>query len=228
MRDGVHAGAGSKAAGVIVDALLGTGFHGEPRPEDGPASSPPCRGCREDRGARRPVGGQRVNRCGGRGGRHGPKMPVVLPRATGWGRPLEPGRGHCGRVVVADIGIPPQDGRGPPRAVLAGWGLQDPVPGKGAKAATKYTDGAVLIVGGARGFSQERRFMSGAGRSAGTSAGDRVGGDAARRRHRSSGRAVPEVMVRPLPTALELLRPGRRRGARPGARAHARGGDRGG
>jgi NAD(P)H-hydrate epimerase len=100
-------------------------------------------------------------------------------------------------VVVADIGIPPLADVAT-AAVLAD-GLT--VPGKGP-AATKYTAGAVLIVGGARGFTGAPLMAALAALR--TSAGIvwvATPPDAAR----ILEARVPEVMVRPLPTALELL-----------------------
>ena len=64
------------------------------------------------------------------------------------GTAVEPGRSASGRVVVTAIGIPPQADV-ETAAVLAD-GLT--ARAKGA-ADTKYTAGAVLVLGGARGFT---------------------------------------------------------------------------
>jgi NAD(P)H-hydrate epimerase len=193
MRDGVRRGR-LKAAGVIVDALLGTGFHGEPRPEaarvvaamsglpgivalDVPSGVDASTGV-----VAGPAVTAEVTVCF-----HGRKL----------GTAVEPGRGHSGRVVVADIGIPPRADVA--TAAVMADGLT--AAGKGP-AETKYTAGAVLIVGGARGFTGAPLMAALAALR--TSAGIvwvATPPDAAR----ILEARVPEVMVRPLPDALELL-----------------------
>jgi NAD(P)H-hydrate epimerase len=129
---------------VVVDALFGTGFRGAPRPE-----------------AAEMIG--RINASGV------PVVAVDLPSgvdaSTGRvegavvdadltvtfhgrkvGHVVAPGRFHCGRVVVADIGLEAL----PTRARRVGPEILDTVPRRGARD-TKFTAGTVVVVGGARG-----------------------------------------------------------------------------
>lgn len=131
---------------VVVDALFGTGFRGEPRPEAAAVI-------------------ERINASG---------LPVVavdipsgVDASTGEvvgaavratvtvtfhgrkvGAVVAPGRFHAGRVVVADIGLEP-GGTAIRRATPALLAL---VPRRGA-ADTKHTTGRVLVVGGSPGMS---------------------------------------------------------------------------
>src|SRR5581483_8857657 len=103
---------------------------------------------------------------------------------------------HSGRVVVADIGIPPQ-AEARAAAVLAG-GLE---PMAKRPSDTKYSAGAVLVVGGARGFTGAPLMTSLAALRAGAGiAWIATPPDAAR----ILEARVAEVMVRPLPEALDL------------------------
>ena len=144
MREGVSR-ARLRRADVIVDALLGTGFQGVPRPEavqviaamhDRPgivALDVPS-GVDASTGV---IAGEavaaEVTVCF-----HGRKL----------GTAVEPGRTASGRVVVAEIGIPPE--ADVETAAVLAHGLT--ASAKGA-ADTKYTAGAVLVLGGARGFT---------------------------------------------------------------------------
>jgi NAD(P)H-hydrate epimerase len=193
MREGVSR-ARLRRADVIVDALLGTGFRGSPRPEavqviaamhDRPrivALDIPS-GVDASTGV---VAGEAVA-----------AEATVCFHGRKLGTAVDPGRTASGRVVVADIGIPARaDVR--TAAVLVD-GLA--VPGKRA-GDTKYSAGAVLVLGGARGFTGAPLMAALAALRA--SAGIAWIGappDAAR----ILEARVVEVMVRPLPTALELL-----------------------
>ena len=132
------------AVDLVLDALFGTGFHGEPRPEAAAA-----------------IG--RINACGA------PVVAVDLPsgvdastgetagavvdadltvtfHARKVGLVVAPGRFHAGRVVVADIGL-----EAVPTAVVRGTpALLDRVPRRGARD-TKFSSGSLLVVGGAPG-----------------------------------------------------------------------------
>ncbi|HKP19249.1 MAG TPA: NAD(P)H-hydrate dehydratase [Gaiellaceae bacterium] len=131
---------------VLIDALFGTGFHGEPRADaarlidelnraDAPvvAIDLPS-GVDADTGE---VAGAAV-RAALTVTMHGRKV----------GLEVAPGRFHAGFVVVADIGLEDRDThhRLVTRAVL------DLVPRKRHED-TKYTAGAVLVVGGAPGMT---------------------------------------------------------------------------
>jgi len=131
-------------ADLVLDALFGTGFHGAPRPEAAATI-------------------ERINASGA------PVVSVDLPSgvdaSTGEiaaaaveadltvtfhgrkvGLAVAPGRFHAGRVVVADIGL----GHAPTAIVRATPALLDRVPRRGARD-TKFSSGALLVVGGAPG-----------------------------------------------------------------------------
>ena len=131
-------------ADVVVDALFGTGFRGAPRPEA--AAS--------------------IERIGASGL---PVLSVDLPSgvdaSTGEvagaavqadvtvtfhgakvGLAVAPGRFHAGRVVVADIGLEPAE----TAIVHATPGILSLVPRRGVRD-SKFTSGALLVVGGAAG-----------------------------------------------------------------------------
>jgi NAD(P)H-hydrate epimerase len=113
------------------------------------------------------------------------------------GTAVEPGRSAAGEVVRADIGIPAQ-ADAPTAAVLATG-----IPAAGKRPGdTKYSAGAVLVLGGARGFSGAPLMTALAAlRAAAGIAWIGTPPDAAR----ILEARVAEVMVRPLPEALDLL-----------------------
>ena len=133
-------------ADVIVDAIFGTGFHGEPRPDSATAI-------------------ERINAAGA------PVVSVDVPSgvdaSTGevasvavradltvtfhgskLGLAVAPGLFHSGEVVVADIGL---DARETQHA-LGTPAVLSLVPRKGPED-DKYSAGAVLVVGGAPGMT---------------------------------------------------------------------------
>ncbi len=133
-------------AELIVDALFGTGFHGEPRPE-----------------AAKLI--ERMNAAGA------PVVAVDLPSGVDAsngevagaaveaaltvtfhgqkvGLVIGPGRFHAGEVVCADIGL----ARGETEHHLVTAEILGLVPRK-QPADNKYTAGSVLVVGGAPGFT---------------------------------------------------------------------------
>ena len=181
-------------ADVIVDALLGTGFTGAPRPDAArviaaTAGLPGVVALDVPSGVNASTGvvagkavAAEVTICF-----HGRKL----------GTAVEPGRTASGRVVVAGIGIPPQVDVA--TAAVLGDGL---IASPKRPSDTKYTAGAVLVIGGARGFSGAPLMAALAALRA--SAGlvwVATPPDAAR----ILEARVPEVMVRPLPDALDLL-----------------------
>jgi ADP-dependent NAD(P)H-hydrate dehydratase / NAD(P)H-hydrate epimerase len=186
-----------RGAGLIVDAVFGTGFQGAPRAEaaaviDAVNASPAPvvaldvpSGVDGSSGV---VAGAAVRA----------DLTVVFHGAK-VGLMVSPGRALAGAVVVADIGIPPQLESG--TAVrLATLGLLGSVPAKDASS-TKYSAGSVLVVGGAPGMSGApalaglAALRAGAGTAWVAVAPEVVGIVAA---HRA------ELMVRPLPGGLEL------------------------
>jgi ADP-dependent NAD(P)H-hydrate dehydratase / NAD(P)H-hydrate epimerase len=131
---------------VVVDALFGTGFHGEPRPEAAAVI-------------------ERINAAGI------PVLAVDVPSgvdaSTGevasvaihadvtvtfhgrkTGTVVAPGRFHAGRVVVADIGL----GAAETEIRCATSAVLDEVPRRGPRD-SKHTAGRVLVVGGSHGMS---------------------------------------------------------------------------
>jgi hydroxyethylthiazole kinase-like uncharacterized protein yjeF len=135
-----------KGADVVIDALFGTGFHGEPRPEAG-----------------RKI--EAINEAGPRvaavdiasgvdastGEVFGPAVAAELTvtfHGRKVGHEVAPGRFHAGEVVVADIGLAPIETRN----ALATRELLSIVPRRGP-GDTKYTAGHVVVVGGSPGMT---------------------------------------------------------------------------
>jgi NAD(P)H-hydrate epimerase len=131
---------------VVVDALFGTGFHGAPRPDAAAIVE------RINASAAAVVSVDLPSGVDASTGEvagavvdaeltvtfHGPKVGLAVA----------PGRFHAGRVVVADIGLddaPTEISRATP-AIL------DAVPRRRA-GDTKYSSGAVLVVGGQPGMT---------------------------------------------------------------------------
>ncbi len=131
-------------ADVIVDALFGTGFAGEPRPEAAAmierinAAGVPVLAVDVPSGVDASTGevsGSAV-RADVTVTFHGPKVGLAVA----------PGQFHAGDVIVSEIGLE----AAATEHSLAGPELLDLVPRKGRRD-TKYTAGAVLLVGGAPG-----------------------------------------------------------------------------
>lgn len=131
---------------VIVDALFGTGFHGEPRTEAAELIA-------RINAAAAPV--VSVDLPSGVDASTGEIAGAVVDadltvtfHASKVGLAVAPGRFHAGRVVVADIGLEelPTEHR---RATPA---LLELVPRRGAQD-TKYTSGSVLVAGGQPGMT---------------------------------------------------------------------------
>ncbi len=150
-KDGLdEAGAAAiAAASVIVDALLGTGFEGQPRGAmagaiDAINASPaPVVSVDVPSGVSASTGvvlGRAVRAAA-----------TVTFHAAKPGLWIRPGKDHAGALETVDIGIP----RGAPGE--ASIGLVEPtvldlLPRRGASS-TKFTSGHVLIVGGSRGLT---------------------------------------------------------------------------
>jgi len=137
---------GLDAYDVVVDALFGTGFRGEPRSD---AAELIAR-VNESRAAVVSVdlpSGVDASTGEVAGAVVGADLTVTF-HAPKVGLAVGPGRFHAGRVVVADIGLEDK-----PTAVRrATTGLLDLVPRRGARS-TKYTSGSVLVVGGSPGMT---------------------------------------------------------------------------
>ena len=131
---------------VVVDALFGTGFQGEPRPEAAAliermnAAEAPVVAVDIPSGVDASTGqapGAAVN-----------ADLTITFHARKVGLVVAPGRFHAGRIVVANIGLEdvPTDHRLATRALL------DLVPRR-HEGETKYTAGAVVVVGGQPGMT---------------------------------------------------------------------------
>lgn len=136
-------------AGVVVDALLGTGFSGAPRePLAGAIAAinsqhAPVVACDVPSGvdaATGEVAGQAV-RADVTATFHGPKI----------GLHMAPGAHHAGEIEVVEIGIP----RGAPCAAAAGLitdRVLDLVPSR-PRDGSKFTSGTVVVAGGSAGLT---------------------------------------------------------------------------
>jgi NAD(P)H-hydrate epimerase len=131
---------------VVVDALFGTGFQGAPRPEAAERIA-------QMNAAPAPV--VSVDVPSGADASTGEVADAAVDaeltvtfHAPKVGLAVAPGRFHAGRVVVADIGL--EDVATAIRRATPA--ILDAVPRRGA-GDTKYTSGAVLVVGGQPGMT---------------------------------------------------------------------------
>jgi NAD(P)H-hydrate epimerase len=136
-------------AHVIVDAVLGTGFTGEPR-------DPAAAVIEAVNAAKAPVVAADVPSGvdASTGEVSGPAVHAVATATFHRGKPglfIYPGKGYAGDVEVIDIGIP-RGAPGKPQAGLIGGGVLRDVPRRGA-ASTKFTSGNVFVVGGSTGLT---------------------------------------------------------------------------
>jgi hydroxyethylthiazole kinase-like uncharacterized protein yjeF len=133
-------------ADVVVDALFGTGFHGEPRPEAAALIE-------RMNGAGAPVvavdvpSGVDASTGEAAGAAVRAELTVTM-HAPKVGLVVAPGRFHAGEVVVAGIGIEHAE----TRHRLVTEEILDRVPRR-QEGDNKYTAGAVLVVGGAPGLT---------------------------------------------------------------------------
>jgi hydroxyethylthiazole kinase-like uncharacterized protein yjeF len=133
-------------ADVVIDALFGTGFHGEPREDAARAieamnsSGKPVVAVDLPSGVNASTGeiaGASVNAA-----------VTVTMHAPKVGLEVAPGRFRSGEVVVADIGLQ----HVPTRHCLVTAEILDAIPLRRADQ-NKYTAGTVLVVGGSRGLT---------------------------------------------------------------------------
>ena len=178
----VRARASSRASGVIVDAMLGTGFEGEPREPVAGAIAAINDAGRAGRRLRRPLRRERVHR---RGRGRTPCGPTPPPPSTARrsastsipARSTRAGRGRRDRD-------PARRARGRSGAGLIADGVLELVPPR-PRSGTKFKSGVVVVAGGARGLT-------------GAPTHGRARRDAHRRRLRAGGRAgVDRADVRP-------------------------------
>jgi ADP-dependent NAD(P)H-hydrate dehydratase / NAD(P)H-hydrate epimerase len=160
-------GAGAVSAlgpdGVIVDALLGTGFDGEPRGTVAEAIA-----AINDSGASVvsvdvPSG---VDASSGIvAGRAVRASLTVTFHAAKPGLWIHPGKAHAGSVETIDIGVP----RGAPQPASVGLIERSVLDALARRApdSTKFSSGHVLVVGGSRGLSGAPRMAARASMRAG-------------------------------------------------------------
>ena len=137
------------SAAVTVDALLGTGFEGEPRGETAKAidalndSAAPVVSVDVPSGVDASSGvvsAQAVDAA-----------VTVTFHAAKPGLWIRPGKSHAGEVHAIDIGIP----RGAPSAATIGLiapSVRELLPRRGAES-TKFASGQVVVAGGSRGLT---------------------------------------------------------------------------
>ncbi len=178
---------------VIVDAVLGTGFQGEPR---GPAAE----AIDAVNGAAAPVVSVDVPSgvaasTGVVAGTAVRATVTVTFHAAKPGLWIRPGKAHAGEVQTIDIGIP----RGAPAAATVGLiapSVLEVLPRRHASS-TKFTSGHVLVVGGSRGLTGAPRMAAEASMRAG--AGYVTACVPASLQGVLVGGGAPEMMTRALP-----------------------------
>jgi NAD(P)H-hydrate epimerase len=141
---------------VLVDALLGTGFEGEPRG----AAAEAIKALNEARGdvisVDLPSG---VDASTGIVSGEAVRAAVTVTFHAGKpGLWIRPGKEHAGEVQILDIGIP----RGAPQSASIGLitsAALEQLPRRAASS-TKFTSGHVLVVGGSRGLTGAPRMAA--------------------------------------------------------------------
>ncbi len=135
-----------RGAEVVLDALFGTGFHGEPRPDAARLIE-----SINDSGA----GVVAVDIASGVNASTGEVSGVAVRadlsvtfHARKVGHEVSPGRFHAGEVVVADIGLEPIETRN----TRATREILSAVPRRSSED-NKYTAGHVVVVGGSPGMT---------------------------------------------------------------------------
>jgi NAD(P)H-hydrate epimerase len=184
-----------RGAGLVVDALLGTGARGRPRPPADAAIAAIER-------SRLPVVSLDIpsgvdSSTGEVEAEAVHAGCTVTFHAAKVGLLVSPGRHHAGEVAVAGIGIPPALVQ-PTAIELADEGVLDLVPARPA-GATKYTAGSVLVVGGSAGYAGAPLMAATAAMRAG--AGLVWAVVAPEVCEQLAGRR-PELIVRPLPAGI--------------------------
>ena len=138
-----------QGAGVIVDAVFGTGFSGAPRaPAD--AAIEAINGCDAPVVAADIASGVDASTGEVEGTAVDADVTVTFHRAK-LGHWIAPGKAHTGELRMAEIGIPAGAPGDPAAGVIAGDVLAL-VPPR-APSSTKFDSGQVLVVGGSRGLT---------------------------------------------------------------------------
>jgi NAD(P)H-hydrate epimerase len=135
---------------AIVDALLGTGFHGEPHGVVAEAiDAINSAGAAQVLSVDVPSG---VDASTGAVAAHAVRATATVTfHAAKPGLWIRPGKAHAGELETIDIGIP----RGAPADTSIGLidgAVVDTLPRRGASS-TKFSSGHVLVVGGSRGLT---------------------------------------------------------------------------
>jgi NAD(P)H-hydrate epimerase len=184
---------GGLGEGLIVDALLGTGFSGEPHGTVAEAIEA-IRGCEG------PVVSVDVPSGvdASSGAVRGLAVQATCTVSFHVGKPglwIRPGKAHAGEVEVLDIGIP----RGAPMAASIGLlerSVMRLLPRR-EEVSTKFSSGHVLVVGGSRGLSGAPAMAARASMRAG--AGYVTAYIPASLQPVLASGATPELMTRALP-----------------------------
>jgi hydroxyethylthiazole kinase-like uncharacterized protein yjeF len=144
-----EADAALAGSGAIVDAIFGTGFDGEPREPAAAAidainaAGAPVVACDVASG---------VDASTGEAADCSVQADVTVTfHAAKVGNRVAPGKWRGGRLVVADIGIPP-GAPGEPVARTIGEDVLSLPPRRGRES-SKFSSGEVLVVGGSRGMT---------------------------------------------------------------------------
>jgi hydroxyethylthiazole kinase-like uncharacterized protein yjeF len=150
-------------ASVVVDALLGTGFEGEPRGTVGEAIE-------LVNAARAPVVSVDVPSGvdASTGVASGAAVRAAVTATFHAGKPglwIAPGKTHAGEVETVEIGIP-RGWPGETQIGLVAPGVFARLPRR-ERSSTKFTSGHVLIVGGSRGLTGAPRMAAHAAMRAG-------------------------------------------------------------
>jgi ADP-dependent NAD(P)H-hydrate dehydratase / NAD(P)H-hydrate epimerase len=133
-------------ADVVIDALFGTGFHGDPREDAARAIEAMNATGKPIVAVDLPSG---VNASTGEvAGACVDAAVTVTMHGSKVGLEVAPGRFHAGEVVVADIGLAPRE----TAHKLVTPKILEQVPRRRAEQ-NKYTAGTVLLVGGSRGLT---------------------------------------------------------------------------
>ncbi len=155
-REGGAPSAVLAGAAAVVDALLGTGFQGEPRGAVAEAIDAVNRAARAVVSVDVPSGVDAAT-----GVVAGAAVRATVTVSFHAGKPglwINPGKAHAGELETIDIGIP----RGAPLQAAAGLIERSVVallPRRGA-ASTKFSSGHVLVVGGSRGLTGAPRMAA--------------------------------------------------------------------
>jgi ADP-dependent NAD(P)H-hydrate dehydratase / NAD(P)H-hydrate epimerase len=134
------------SADVVIDALFGTGFHGEPRP-DAARKIDAINGAAAQVASVDIASGVDATTGEISGAAVDADLTVTF-HGRKVGHEVAPGRFHAGDVVVADIGLEPVE----TRHALATHEILRIVPRRGP-ADTKYTAGHAVVVGGSPGMT---------------------------------------------------------------------------